>query len=69
MDVDGTAGEDSLDVQAVASTRERATFEPEPGNPEGSDADLEASVLDTLTDTVLTGTDSFQTIKFKHEDC
>ena len=39
----------------MLSTDGDVSFEPEADGQDRSDADLEASVLDTLTDTVLTG--------------
>ena len=44
-----------VDTPIAAPTDGALNFNPETDPQEQSDADLEASVLDTLTDTVLTG--------------
>ena len=51
----GGAGESEAQLVRLVSSNGTVSFEPEADGLDRSDADLEASVLDTLTDTVLTG--------------
>ena len=51
----GVAGKSEAQLQRLVSSDGTVSFEPEADGTDHSDADLEASVLDTLTDTVLTG--------------
>lgn len=52
---DGEGRKNEEQLLRLVSSDGAVSFEPEADGLDRSDADLEASVLDTLTDTVLTG--------------